>query len=160
MANYRHFKAWLKFNKHRFIREPYIAKVRRDSFYIYFRGLRNNLFVQINFKNSIFSLWSNLEAPYRELWDWVGDFDLHLKKDSYGFYCDFCLERKYYKMKHQLYEEHSFNALLVWCNEKLVKGNYIVHHGIVGSHGGTMILDETQFKQFDKEKIIQYLKIA
>ena len=146
---YRHFKYWLKVNRSKFLVEPYIAHVRKNSFRVYFRGCKGLIFLKVN-RWGEFSIWSYFKSEivnqhfvkfYGEtdkdenvLMDWCWDFDYFLKKNALDvFYCDYCTDKsgntsETFSSRSKFLIKHSYVPFLNWCNEILFQADCIAFY--------------------------------
>lgn len=120
---YRHFKNWIKINRSKFLIEPYILRVRKNEFRVYFRGLGNCYFLNVN-KYGDFSLLSRYHSSHFAdySYEWVADFDYVIENEGSGFYCKLCRgggDRTFdlFQTREEFVVNHSYIPFLEWINK-------------------------------------------
>lgn len=117
------FGLWLEENRKRFDHPPtqirYVGKCVR----FYFTDVIREISVMIN-KHGC-----NIAFTYQnELWDFLVCFDVSVERDTDGYYCGQCVQEndlniaKRFNDRAELLEDHVFEPLLKWSNERL-RGN-------------------------------------
>ena len=130
------FKEWLADNGHRFNLKYKIRHYhKRNYISIYFEDVipelhcyvyEGNVGTSVHFKGIC--------------WDLLEDFDYFMMRGrNRKYYCDLCLERKYYNTPQELLHEHSFENFLKWVNEKFTPFHALELSGCKGMTSARII---------------------
>lgn len=122
------FNHWLENNRKRFIHPPVFIEQSEDYFIIRFEGVVPELLCYISDGGAI-----EMRVNYMEIfWDIVTDFDVFEEFLPSGqYYCSECLPefKKTFDSREKLWEEHSFEPLLEWCNEHFTSSHWLYLYG-------------------------------
>lgn len=109
------FKNWLAENGHRFNRKYKIRHYEKGDFLrIYFEDVTTELHCYVYEGNIGTAVYFKGRC-----WDLLQDFDyVMMRGKNRKYYCDLCMERKYYDTPQELLIDHSFENFLEWVNEQ------------------------------------------
>lgn len=122
---YLNFKTWLAKNIHRFNVKPILNEPTKESFSVTFKEAPD---IEVIFTKSSVDICARLEG-FEHLFEGENLYpitDLVLVEDhaEQGYFCSFCSPRKYFQDRASLWEDHVYEELLCWVNEKLkAEGN-------------------------------------
>ncbi len=116
------FKLWMEEYKHLFKNEPILVEETEKGVRYKFKGVSPLLslwvddyqcIIIIEYQGKCWGIiWAERDCPAK-------------KQPEKGFYCELCIPkyRKFYDSLEDLYFEHSFLAVLRWCNENFTISN-------------------------------------
>ena len=107
---------WLLQNKEKFLCEPFTKRVEDDAFCIKFKSLP---FIEVRVDDyGLLDVWATVIEDNQEYYDNLFDASSLMKYCSKGYYCEYCIQKKYYKTKEQVWDKH-LSDLLSWANANI-----------------------------------------
>ena len=120
------FQEWLIENKERFTHPPVLSTEAPDEDIYYYDGIIHKITLVIR-KGGVNVVVTHQE----ELWDFIYDDDLIIKKKKHKYFCELCEDydkknTKFYPAPGNLIEEHCFEPLLEWRNKNILAANFLL----------------------------------
>jgi len=137
------FNRWIRKNQYRFKFPAYISKSRKDYFVLRFYGLVPELTCHIN-NHGIADVWiRDRQGQNRDI---IMEFDVCVRRMPSGqYYCEQCINKTYYPTRQALWEEHVFEALLLWLN-KFSSDSQIGFYGKPDEYCAAKLFDKDSIK--------------
>ncbi|MBT4605762.1 MAG: hypothetical protein HOC52_02255 [Thiotrichales bacterium] len=121
------YDSWIGANIGRFRFPPRIVESRKQFFILQFDGIAPELSLTVHNDGQAIIFIHDRRGEY---WDMITDFDVHEQRLPNGQYiCLQCDNPRMYPSRTALWEDHTFEEMLVWINE-LTSNQYICLYGI------------------------------
>ena len=123
----REFEAWLKTNRQRFSREPYMFKETNRGASYRFNGVSGRIELWMDCFQFLIAVKNGGCCV-----DLIWETDVALERTKSGKYiCELCIPkyRKYYASTAALLSAHCFEPLIKWVDDKLRSENLLVING-------------------------------
>lgn len=105
-------------NRRRFHQPPFNANMDRNCIDLQFSGVTQHITCSIGSDGST-GIWVHYAG---QCWDSLAEFDVAPEKASQGgYFCRFCITPQFFASRQALLIEHSWQPLLEWVNEKLLR---------------------------------------
>jgi hypothetical protein len=119
MSFSKYLKKWLWRHQSQFPCKPFLKRDRQNGSLLKFQSLP---FIEIKIDDEgLLDVWvrvvvKNEQEYYDNLFDATPNIQHHTK----GYYCTFCIEKKYFKTKEQIWDEH-LKQFLSWAKNNITK---------------------------------------
>ncbi|MCK5293878.1 MAG: hypothetical protein KAJ49_04450 [Arcobacteraceae bacterium] len=144
------FDKWFRENQDRFNLKPIITIRDKDSFTIEFEGLIKNIHIYVNAMPEAIMIfeYDNDDIDQQPL-EYIGDEKYNPKK---GYYDADRVDDlfTYFKTREELYINEVFEAMLKYCNEKLVPENCLYIHLHRGMTSGK-VRNKDEYDKLNKD---------
>lgn len=144
---YREFESWLKTNRQRFNKEPYLFKKNKRGARYKFKGVNGRISLWMDTYQFIVSV-----AHY----DIISEYDVSLEKTKSGrYFCEMCIPKpkKYYHNYPALLTAHCFEPLIKWVNANLKSGKILVIKGKPRYWSSASIMDSSDARRRKKKSV-------
>lgn len=127
MSFSKYLKNWLWRHQSQFSCKPFLKRDRQNGYLLKFQSLP---FIEIKIDDEgLLDIWVRVVKNEQEYCDNLFDATSKIQHDTKGYYCRYCIEKKYFKTKEQVWDEH-LKQFLSWAKNNItkeIKPNLIVY---------------------------------